>query len=199
MNTLIEKKSIITSPEIFFAEQSVVQEDMGEEKNFDAIGEMLYSTYYTRIHRYFSFRIFDKCEAEDLAQTVFLKIFLSLKNGLWEGTGDICYIFTVARNTLIDYFRRSKHALIISDELVDLFADSVTTSGSSEQSEQRELILCAMKDLRNEEVEAVTLRFFEDMEYSHIAKIMKKNECAVRQLVHRGLKALKVSLGSVMI
>lgn len=167
-------------------------EETPEHKlQMERIGELLYKAYYRRIERYFSFRIFEKHEAEDLAQTVFLKIFASLRKGQWEGSGGICYIFTVARNTLIDYFRRRKHALVVSDELVEAFADSTFADDSIERTEQKELILSAMRDLRKEEVEAVILRFFSDMEYPAIAKIMKKKEEAVRQLVHRGIKALK--------
>ena len=166
----------------------------GGEQYLDSFGELLYTEYYNRIYRYFSFRLFDKCEAEDLAQTVFLKIFTSLKKGVWEGAGDLRYIFTVARNTLIDYFRRGKHASIVSNELVDAFADSVTSTSGIEEREQREHIATAMQGLRAEEVRAVSLRFFADMEYPAIAKVMDKREDAVRQLVHRGLKSLRANL-----
>ena len=191
MNKVLKKNIHVSPADILPEIQSFVQAYFTGATSIDALGEMLYTKYYSRIERYFSFRISDKSEAEDLAQTVFLKIIMSLKNGLWEGTGDICYIFTVARNTLIDYFRRAKHASIVSDELVETFADSVTTTGHMLQREQRELLLAAMEDLREEEAHAVTLRYFADMEYPLIAKTMHKKECAVRQLVHRGLKSLR--------
>lgn len=167
------------------------------EETSETLGEKMYKNHYTKIHRYFSFRIFDKCEAEDLAQTVFLKIFRSLKSGLWEGAGDVAYIFTVARNTLIDHFRRGKFASIVSDDLVENFSDSIMSSDTmdhSEQREQREMLASAMKGMRKAEGEAVTLRFLSDMEYPMIAKIMKRKEDAVRQLVHRGLKSLRLVL-----
>ncbi|MBP7804829.1 MAG: sigma-70 family RNA polymerase sigma factor [Candidatus Pacebacteria bacterium] len=203
MNKERMKKIIIISPTALQAFQEYLLgfsldngpiEKKKEEINPEMLGEGLYKAYYSRIFKYFSFRLFNKSEAEDLAQTVFLKIFTSLKRGLWEGTGDLSYIFTVARNTLIDYFRRAKHALIVSDEIIQSIADSVTTSSRIEETEERERIMTAMKNLREEESEAVTLRYFADMEYPVIAKIMDKKEDAVRQLVHRGLKALKATL-----
>ena len=127
MSTLSLKKTLKPLQNVFSGIQDLAYAGVPIEKNPAVLGEMLYTAYYTRIHRYFSFRIFDKYEADYLAQTVFLKIFASLKSGLWEGTGGICYIFTVARNTLIDYFRKNKHASIASDTLVDIFSDSVST------------------------------------------------------------------------
>ncbi len=160
------------------------------------LGDTFYRSYYDRIYRYFSFRLFDKSEAHDLTQTVFLKIFSSLQRGLWDGAGDIHYIFTVARNTLIDYFRQNKHAMIVSTDLVYALADSVTDAGIIDQGQHRELLASAVGKLRKEEGEAVAYRFFADMEYKHIAQIMGKEVCTVRQLVHRGLKSLRGKLES---
>ncbi len=160
--------------------------------------EELYNECYTRIFRYFSFRLPSKENAEDLTQTVFMKICASLKNGIWDGQGRIHYIFTVARNTLIDHFRRSKHTPIACDELVDSVADIATTSGPIEDRELREMLDGAMSNLRKNEVEAIKLRFFADLDYRNIAKIMGKREDAVRQLVHRGLRSLKGLLGEMM-
>ena len=129
--------------------------------------------------------------AEDLTQTVFLKIYSSLKNGIWNGQGRVQYIFTVARNTLIDHFRRNKHATIASDELVESVADTCTTSGPIEDRELREMLTDAMGNLRENEIIALKLRFFSDLDYRTIAKIMGKREDAIRQLVHRGLRSLK--------
>ena len=159
--------------------------------NINTALDEMYAECYTRIFRYFSFRLSSKENAEDLTQTVFLKIYSSLKNGIWNGQGRVQYIFTVARNTLIDHFRRNKHATIASDELVESVADTCTTSGPIEDRELREMLTDAMGNLRENEIIALKLRFFSDLDYRTIAKIMGKREDAIRQLVHRGLRSLK--------
>lgn len=164
------------------------------EEDVRALGERLYVSHYTPLYRYLFFRLRNKRDAEDLAQTVFVKAFASLKNGIWDGAGDIHYLFTIARNTLIDYFRRGKHAPITSDELIESCADTVTTSAPVEEREHRELIAHGLEKLKPAEAEALTLRYLSDMEYGEMAKIMDKREDAVRQLVHRGLKSLKAHL-----
>jgi len=194
MNTLLEKKLGLVSLIAFPAIKDLGLGCLESVRSADAIGEELYTAYYARIHKYFSFRLFDKSEAEDLAQTVFLKVFSSLKKGLWDGEGDLRYIFAIARNTLIDYFRRNKHTVVVSDEIVSDTVSTLVTSGPMEDREEREIITAAMQGLRTEEMRAVSFRFFSDMEYPLIAQMMGKREDAVRQLVHRGLKSLRANL-----
>ncbi len=171
-------------------ENSLQRNDPGEE-GIRALGEQLYTSHYTPLYRYLFFRVRNKRDAEDLAQTVFVKAFVSLKNGIWDGGGDIHYLFTIARNTLIDHFRRGKHMPIVSDELIESTADLVTTSAPVEEREHREVVAIGLNKLKPAEAEAVTLRYISDLEYDAIAKLMGKREDAVRQLVHRGLKSLR--------
>jgi len=171
--------------------QAQLKEEERAPEDIQALGERLYVSHYTPLYRYLFFRVRNKRDAEDLVQTVFVKAFASLKDGVWDGAGDIHYLFTIARNTLIDHFRRGKHAPITSDELIESTADLVTTSGPVEEREHRELIAVGIQKLKPAEAEAVTLRYMADMEYGDIARLMQKREDAVRQLVHRGLKSLK--------
>ncbi len=185
--------TLILQPEMI-SEEIRMMGTVAPKLDISQLVETFYADYYSRIHRYFSSRIFDKGYAEDLSQTVFLKIFASLQKGLWEGEGGIHYIFTVARNTLIDYYRRAKREPIVSDEIVSQLSDSLPTSDLVESRQQKESILASMKNLRPNQKEAITLRYFCDMGYPEIAKIMGKRSDGVRQLVHRGLASMKVVL-----
>jgi RNA polymerase sigma-70 factor (ECF subfamily) len=153
--------------------------------------EHLYTAHQQAIFRYFFFRLRNRSDAEDLSQSVFMKAFSSLKNGIWNGEGGIHYLFVIARNTLIDYFRKNRHTPIVSDDLTcDLF-DTVTTDGPVEAREREELIAMAIAKLPCAEAQAVTLRFIKDMDYEAISVIMGKRKDTIRQLVHRGRKALR--------
>lgn len=174
--------------------EAPLQLNNSEKETPEALAERLYISHYTPLYRYLFFRVHNKRDAEDLAQTVFVKAFSALKKGIWDGAGDIHYLFTIARNSLIDHFRRSKHLPISSDELVESTADFVTTSAPIEEREHAELVALGLSYLNENEAEAVSLRYLADMEYETIAKIMGKKEDAVRQLVHRGIKSLRIHL-----
>jgi len=185
----------ISSPEVedisFNTTELFTVLSVESEEAIRALGEQLYLDHYATLYRYLYARLHSKYDAEDLAQTVFVKAYTSLKKGLWDGGGDIYYLFTIARNTLIDYFRRNRHTPIASDELIAGLTDTVITSAPGEEREQREYMSGVLDKLRPSEGKAVEFRFFNDMEYREIAEKMHKREEAVRQLVHRGLKSMR--------
>ncbi len=161
------------------------------ESEYSAFFEKMYISCYDRIRRYFFFRLRNTYDADDLTQTVFLKAYSSLKKRIWNGAGGVCYIFIIARNTLIDHFRKKKSEPIFSDDLLESMSSDLSTADPIEECERRELIVSAMQELHLAEIDAVTLRFFFDLDYHSVAEIMHKKEDAVRQLVHRGIKSLR--------
>jgi len=72
--------------------------------NSDGIITSSYKEYHQYIINYISFKINNKIEAEDLAQDVFVRL-LDYKLMLREETVK-SFIFTIARNIIIDYLRR---------------------------------------------------------------------------------------------
>ena len=64
--------------------------------------EALYNEFFTPLFRYLFFRTKDYNIANDLAQTSFLKFLRQDKKAL-EKEYAVKLLFTIARNTLIDY------------------------------------------------------------------------------------------------
>jgi RNA polymerase sigma-70 factor (ECF subfamily) len=73
----------------------------GDEGAFGA----LYEIYYTPVYRYLFLRSRSKADAEDIAQTVFVKVYASLER-FEIHEEPLCYFFSVARNALIDFHRK---------------------------------------------------------------------------------------------
>jgi RNA polymerase sigma-70 factor (ECF subfamily) len=160
----------------------------GDDKAFDEV----YNTYYTPLFRYIFTRIKDKSEAEDMTQMVFMKIWKAIIEWDSEHTSPIAFFFTVARNTMIDYFRKSSHREIVSDEVVEIFTE--TKGGSDDASKNRELgeiMKQAISQLSEEQQEIINLLYTNDLTYKEIADITGKREDAIRQLHSRAIKKLR--------
>lgn len=71
---------------------------------FDDIITGSYKEYHSVILSYITFRITHRCEAEDLTQDVFLRL-MDYKQMLRPDTVKY-FLFTIARNIVIDYLRR---------------------------------------------------------------------------------------------
>jgi RNA polymerase sigma-70 factor (ECF subfamily) len=131
-------------------------------------------------------------ESEDLTQEVFIKIFQTLKTyDAAQGTFTT-WLHRVARNHLVDHYRRTRKDRItssIEDELGGLEekpGPSVEPIAHVEAREQRELLQRALERLSPDLREAVVLRDLQDLDYAEIAQVLGVPEGTVKSRINRG-------------
>lgn len=93
------------------------QDSTAETKTAKVALASLYEEYYDRIVRYIFIRINDQSEAENLGGDVFLRALPSL--GSYRGRSEQmrAWLFSIARNIVVDYQRKmSKRKDISIDE-----------------------------------------------------------------------------------
>ncbi len=131
-------------------------------------------------------------EAQDLTQDVFLRVFKTLKS-FRSGEGSfLVWLSRVARNLLIDHYRRTRLDRA-SDSLEDQLpvleergAMSARTDGMLAGREASEILQGALQKLSPELRETVILRDLEEMEYREIAKVLNVPEGTVKSRLNRG-------------
>jgi len=143
--------------------------------------------YYLIIFRYFSYRTKTREDAEDLTGEVFVRMVGAIRNQ----KGDFpAWLFRIARNLLIDYYRKRHKSKETSLEEIDDKALS-----RSSKYERETLTLEEIKKLFNflteEQKEVITLRFLENYSNEEVARIMDKSTGAVKALQFRGLSTLR--------
>jgi len=153
----------------------------------------LYEKYAKQIYRYFYLRLGGKKElAEDFTQEVFLNSWRNIKNYEAKEIPFISYLYKIARNILIDYWRSKKAVLDL-----ELFLDSQLVSYTLQSGErlddlkQIERIKEALIKLEPSYQEIIILKFIEDLSNKEIAIALGKSEGAVRVLQHRAIKQIK--------
>jgi len=138
-------------------------------------------------------------DAEDLTQDVFLKLYRNLASFDTHKGSFQTWITTLARNLLVDHFRRTR-----ADRATDSLDASFTTDGDgatlgdrladprpSQEShasglELKVLIQQALAQLSPELREAVVFRDLEDMDYKEIAQVLRIPEGTVKSRISRG-------------
>jgi RNA polymerase sigma-70 factor (ECF subfamily) len=131
-------------------------------------------------------------EAEDLTQEVFTKIFQTLKTfdaaqGAFE-----TWLARVARNHLVDHYRRTKKDRVTSsleDEasgLEEKPSPTVEPVARVESRERKELLQQALDRLSPDLREAVVLRDLQDLDYDEIAQVLGVPEGTVKSRINRG-------------
>jgi RNA polymerase sigma-70 factor (ECF subfamily) len=153
--------------------------------------EEVYSTYYIPLYRYILTRLKNKQESEDMAQVVFIKIWNSLPTWNESHTSPLSFFFTVARNTLIDHFRKNaRRKEVVSDEEVAKTSEN-HTADTSNARELKEVLNQAISELTDDQQEVINLIYTHDRTYTEVAEITGKNEDAIRQTHSRAIKRLR--------
>ncbi len=149
--------------------------------------EEIYEYFYSPIYRYFFMRTQDEEEAVDLTQTSFLKFYGNLDK-MTETISLPSFMFTIARNTLIDHWRKKgNRKTIVSDEVVMIEGEKIRDDKEPLGLDFKDMI----EKLSDDQKDALTLRYVEDLPIKDIAETMEKSEEAIRQLLSRGIKALR--------
>lgn len=167
-------------------EESLVRQARSGDS--EAFGQ-LYDACVERVYRYIYFRVSHEETAEDLTSQVFLKAWENLDRYKAGGSPFIAWLYTIARNLVIDHYRSQKEFVSLED---------VTLSAPEEQNpvDQTELRfeLQALRDalqfLTDDQQEVLILKFIVGLPNDSIARMMKKQEGAVRALQMRGLQTL---------
>jgi RNA polymerase sigma-70 factor (ECF subfamily) len=160
-----------------------------KEGDSDAFG-IVYNTYLSIIYKYMYFRVKDKELADDLTQTVFTKIFANISS--IDPVYPRAYFFTVAKNTLTDHWKKKKDVLFNeSDEEYKMIPSEENLDEEIDLRSESNRIKSLLHKLKDDQKEALTLRFMQELSTAEISKIMGKSEGTVRQLQCRGLKELR--------
>lgn len=153
----------------------------------------LYELYFTPIFRYIYFRTRNRREAEDLTQTIFLKVYRSLPRFQEKGVPPLAYFFAIAKNTLIDFWKKRKDLILDDSREATLPAAAAEEHPEKlvEKMEAAQVVHRALPLLTAEQQEVLVLRFINDVATAEIAGMLGKSEEAVRQLQCRALKKLR--------
>jgi RNA polymerase sigma-70 factor (ECF subfamily) len=153
----------------------------------------LYEAYFDKIYRYVTIKTGDKTEAEDMTQQVFMKALESISSFKWKGVPFSAWLYRIAHNQVIDYYRRQKKR---PDTLKD---DALVVSDSNpQQVAERNLdieqVMSATRKLTDSQREVISLRFSGGLSTSEVANIMGKSQGAIKALQHSAIVALRKAL-----
>ena len=142
---------------------------------------------YDKLLRYCYMKLRDRALAEDLTQETFIKFFESKD---YHSIGkEMAYLYTIARNLCIDYFRKHKDELI--EDLPTKIQEMPESRDKVEDIVDRISIEQALDSLTADEREAVVFRFSGELSVEDIAKSMDISRFAVRRRISSALEKLR--------
>ena len=151
----------------------------------------LYDHYSDTVYRYIYYRVGSKATAEDLTSETFLRALRRIGTFTWQGRDFGAWLVTIARNLVADHFKSSRFRLeVTTGEMLD--ANEVARSPEESVLEQlsNEALLTAVRKLNPQQQECITLRFLQGLSVAETARVMGKNEGAIKTLQYRAVRTL---------
>lgn len=156
--------------------------------------EKIYREFYPKVLQYLTNRMGNAYDAEDMAQTVFVKVYSKLDTFDAEKSSLSTWIFNITRNTLIDHQRAM--SLRIHEEIPETMADdSPDMLDSLIMEQEQERLVDALECLTREEQDLIILHYYKEYTLLKIAELMRKPYGQIKRLHTKALQKLKFRLG----
>ncbi|MFD0417516.1 ECF subfamily RNA polymerase sigma factor, BldN family [Streptomyces sp. NPDC127108] len=156
----------------------------------DAFGR-LYDQYSDTVYRYIYYRVGGKATAEDLTSETFLRALRRIGTFTWQGRDFGAWLVTIARNLVADHFKSSRFRLeVTTGEMLDANEVERSPEDSVLESLSNAALLDAVRRLNPQQQECVTLRFLQGLSVAETARVMGKNEGAIKTLQYRAVRTL---------
>ena len=151
--------------------------------------ESLYLRYKDSLYRYFIKQTSDTQQSEELYQEVWIKLINNAKN--YQATAKFkTYLYTIAHNTLIDFYRKKKPTHVIDFEDAEMNSETeINTSTIAlpddefTYKQKTKQFVQALNELPSSQKEAIQLLLQEELSVEEIAEITQvKMETAKSRL-----------------
>ena len=153
----------------------------------ERIFNQLYNTYQERIYFFVLKRTQNEALAEDIVQFVFLRIW-ERKKLLTQGKINEAFIFTIARNLLIDHFRKD----LLKEELLN--PNSIQSTNKDHEPTQNpklQKLYKAINALPEKRRKIFQLSRFQGLTYKEIADELSISIKTVENQMQAALKTLR--------
>jgi RNA polymerase sigma-70 factor (ECF subfamily) len=165
------------------------------EGDREAFGR-LYELFAKRIYAYFFYRSLSRETAEDLTSSVFVKALEALDGFRPEPGGFSAWIYSIARNALIDHYRRSSRVEAVGDLSSGAWdlVDGTDLEMEAAERDRWERLRPYLAELSAEQREILIMRLWDELPYREIARITGKAEGACKMAYSRALSYLREAM-----
>lgn len=166
-------------------ESLLAKAKQGEQSAFGEI----YNLYFKKIYSFIYYRVSHKEISEDLTEDIFLKAFTKI-NSVQDDKAFLGWLYQIARNRVIDYYREKKQTLGL-EEVENTLEYETNVVDIVNLEQEQILLLKYIKDLPSDQQVVLKLKFFEDLNNTEISKILNKTEGSIRVIQHRAILKLQ--------
>jgi RNA polymerase sigma-70 factor (ECF subfamily) len=145
--------------------------------------EDIYTRWVTPVYKYLYSRTGNKEDAQDITSFTFLAVLQALPRYHHKGHFE-AWLFTIARNQMVDFVRKHKHESQLSD--TNEIVQSIP-SPTVEMTQQDDIhtLRVLISSLREDEQELLRLRYTAGLAFAEIGLLLNRNEDAIKKSIYR--------------
>ena len=152
----------------------------------------LYEEHLAYVFRYISFRVGNHAMAEELTSTVFEKALAAFHRYDKEKAEPQTWLIAIARNTIIDYFRKSaKRNTVPLENAFGVASGDPSPQEEVERKEEHQRLRFCLEALAQREQEIVSLKFGAELTNRRIASVLGLSENNVGTILYRAVCKLR--------
>lgn len=158
----------------------------------EAFGQ-LYDRFYDPIYSYVLRQTGSRADTEDITAGVFLYVLEKIDGFTWRGAGFAAWLFRIARNDVLDHFRRlgrGARETALTEDVMELPSAALVEDQANKAWDDRELRR-VIAELSEEQQQVVLLKLMMNFSNRQIGEVLDKSEGAVKALMHRAMLALR--------
>jgi RNA polymerase sigma-70 factor (ECF subfamily) len=148
----------------------------------------LYADELPRVYNFFRYRVYDHQVAEDLTATTFEKAWRSRNRYRCDRSGFSTWLFTIARNVAIDYYRRRRTNVSLQ---ADLPSGVVPLDEAQQHRDDIQQLKRLLAPLPSRERELIALKYGAGLTNRAIAQLLGLTETNVGTILHRLVRQLR--------
>lgn len=151
----------------------------------------IYTQYSVKVKGYIYNKVNDSFLAEDLCADVFLKVFEKIDSFDETKASISTWIFTITRNTLIDYYRTRK----VSNEIPEDLASEDSIEEEVCNNEMLSALAAALEKLEERERDIIILHYYQGETLKVVGEKLGISYAYVKILHNKALAELKKKCG----
>ncbi len=181
-----QNRSKVLSSSELLEEWKIVQ---AAQKDASAFGK-LYSKYFPQIFKFIYRRTDNEQLTGDLTAQVFLKALQKIHSYSYKGVPFSAWLFRIASNEVVQHYRDIGKNRIVALENYQV-KELISEEKSESNEEDLKLMIQYLGELKEEEIQLIELRFFEQRPFKEIAQIMDLTENNTKVKTYRILERLR--------
>jgi len=150
---------------------------------------ILIEKYYNEIYVYIYKKLFNKDEAMDITQDIFISMLKSINRFDSKKSAFRTWLYRIAYNKTVDYFRRIK-SFDLDIEKIELISEDIFTK-LIEDSDQIERIRIYVESLSTNSQMIFKFKFYDELTFKEIAGELGCSESTIKTKYYRLISKIR--------